>query len=123
MPVFTILELFANARCPALRIGNAEGWTKERSWTVGRKFTTHTTTTQEIETATLKIQNDRRETVAEGHGIPETKEAAGLCPAPSLGDNFFAEAVLGLVQVRRQSDQGWETVCRLSGYRTADGNY
>jgi hypothetical protein len=27
------------------------------------------------------------------------------------------------VQVRRQSEQGWETVSRLAVYRTADGNY
>jgi len=27
------------------------------------------------------------------------------------------------VQVRRQSDQGWETVSRLAAYRTADGKY
>jgi len=27
------------------------------------------------------------------------------------------------VQVRRRSDQGWETVSRLAVYRTADGKY
>ena len=27
------------------------------------------------------------------------------------------------VQVRRQSDQGWETISRLAVYRTADGKY
>ena len=27
------------------------------------------------------------------------------------------------VQVRRQADQGWETVSRLAVYRTADGRY